>query len=109
MRLAVWRLMGQLWVDQRGYLRYSLSFKESGRAKEVKARLGGSQSGGRVVWTGAAVPEVLELVGAPRDVVAAARLYLAARDLGEKADTLELLQTAVDTDLGHGLVRPSEH
>lgn len=109
MRLALWRLQGQLWIDQRGYVRYAMSFKAKERAKEVSRELGGSANGGRVVWTGWSVPDVLEMVGAPQDVVGAVRLYLRAQDAGEKANTLKLLQRAVDTDVARGIVRPSEH
>ena len=79
MRLNLWRLIGSLTIDDRGYLRYRVTFGSAAVARSVVQYAGSChRRRGQVLWTGGNVWYGLSLMGAPGVVVAAARAYARA-------------------------------
>jgi hypothetical protein len=82
-RLPLWLLIGRIWVDSEGHLRYSLSFGDRSAARAAQKTLGfGSVQKGRLVVTGPRVVDALAAAGAPREVVDCAARCVEARRLG---------------------------
>ena len=79
MRLNLWRLIGALTIDDRGYLRYRVTFGSAAVARSVVQYAGScSRRRGQVLWTGSNVWYGLSLMRAPPAVVAAARAFARA-------------------------------
>jgi hypothetical protein len=96
-RLNLWRLIGHLWIDDRGYLRYRVTLSSSKVAQLVQDHAGHcSVRRGQVLFTGSNVWYGLSLMYAPQAVITAAREYRTGGDPGDLMAVLEDHMEVVD-------------
>lgn len=94
MRLALWRLIGRLEVDDRRLLRYTVTFGRARVAQSVVDWAGhGRRYRGQVRWVGSSAWYGLSLMGAPDDIVALARECRGKPDEQEFEQFEELMKT----------------